>query len=49
MVCTEGRTILRLCLTQKKKIIKLGANMVASILLAVLEKDTDIYCFFCAG
>lgn len=49
MVCTEGRTILRHCLTQKKKKIKLGANMVASILLAVLEKDTDIYCFFCAG
>lgn len=44
MVCTGGRTILSLCLAQKKK--KLGANMVASILLAGLEKDTDIYPFF---
>lgn len=48
MVCTGGRTILSLCLAQKKK-KKLGANMVASILLAGLEKDTDIYPFFCAG
>lgn len=47
MVCTGGRTILSLCLAQKKK--KLDANMVASILLAGLEKDTDIYPFFCAG
>lgn len=46
MVCTGGRTILILCLTQKKK---MGANMVASILAAGLEKDTDIYPFFCAG
>lgn len=47
MVCTGGRTILSLCLAQKKK--KLGANMVASIQLAGLKKDTDIYPFFCAG
>lgn len=47
MVCTGGRTILSLCLAQKKK--KLGANMVASILLAGLEKDTDIYPFSVLG